>query len=138
MGFTFQQIHFNSGTKSFQADINITTLRGSPFKLFATRTTYPLLKLKRSIFLIMYSMYNAFCCHINGLCSLTLVLFGCNWVRILLLGPCPRIISTVRAMLHLVGNVQCIRCLLLLYLWLIKSSSVVTGDVFHYLGRTYL
>ena len=44
---------FNSAKKFFQATINTTTLR-------ATRTTYPLLKLKHSILLVMYIAYNAF------------------------------------------------------------------------------
>ena len=35
----------------------------------------------------------------------TALLFGCNWERILLLGPCPCIMSMTRTILHLVSNV---------------------------------
>ena len=38
----------------------------SSFKCLATRTTHLLLNLKRSILLVMYSAYNAFCYYING------------------------------------------------------------------------
>ena len=38
----------------------------SSLKHIVTRVTHPHLKLKRSVLLVIYSAYNAFCCYING------------------------------------------------------------------------
>ena len=64
MGYTLQHINaiklFNSSKKLFYAAIVTGTLQASFFKCFAIHMTYPLLKLKRSILLVMYIAYKAF------------------------------------------------------------------------------
>ena len=67
MAVTFQLIHFNSGTKLFQAVIYITTLQASPLlnALPPMRHTTFETTVQYSVLLEMYIVY-AFCCHING------------------------------------------------------------------------
>ena len=46
-------------------ETNRNTMNQSSFKCLATRATHPLLKLKRSVLLVMYSAYNAVYYYIN-------------------------------------------------------------------------
>ena len=58
---------FNSATEVLlSCNCYRNTMNQSSFKRLATCTTHPLLKLKRSVLLVMYSAYNAFCYYING------------------------------------------------------------------------
>ena len=49
-------------------------------------------KLKCSVLLVMYSWLNGFYCEMNGQCGITLLFFGSNSQRILLLRPRPSVI----------------------------------------------
>ena len=69
------------------------TIGQSSFISFATRMAHPLLKLKRSVLLVMYNWLNGFHRVMNGTDSITLLFFRSNTQRTLLLRPHP---STVR------------------------------------------
>ena len=68
-------------------------LAGSLFGSFATRMVRPLLKLKRSVLLVMYSWLKGFYCVMNSKYSITLLFFGSNSRRASLLSPHPSIVS---------------------------------------------
>ena len=66
----------------------------SCFVSFTTRTARPLLKLKRSILLVMYSWLNRFYHVKKSKYSVTLLFFGSNSRHASLLMPLPSIVST--------------------------------------------
>ena len=72
LNFVFKQaLHFSTLAITLLIEVQschcyCNTMSQSSFKHFAGRTTYPFLKLKRSILLPMYSMHNAFYWYING------------------------------------------------------------------------
>ena len=65
------------------------TIGQSCFISFAIRMAHPLLKLKRSILLVMYSWLNSFYHVMNSKCSVTLLFFGSNSRQASLLRPLP-------------------------------------------------
>ena len=92
---------FESSIKLFYAK-NLTVTFGniigqSSFISFATRTERPLLKLKRSVLLVMYNWLNGFYRVMNGKYSITLLFFGSNTRRVSLLRPRPSTVSIASA-----------------------------------------
>ena len=69
------------------------TIGQSFFISFATRTARPLIKLKRSVLLVMYNWLNGFYCVMNGKYSITLLFFESNTRRASLLRPRPSTVS---------------------------------------------
>ena len=78
---------FESSMKLFYAEILTVTLGQSSFIRFATHTAHPLIKLKRSILLVMYNWLSGFYRVMNGKYSITLLFFGSNTRRASLLRP---------------------------------------------------
>ena len=87
--------------KLFYAEILTVTFSNiigqSSFISFATRTERPLLKLKRSVLLVMYNWLNGFYRVMNGKYSITLLFFGSNTRRVSLLRPRPSTVSIASA-----------------------------------------
>ena len=90
---------FESSINLFYAEILtvITTIGQSSFISSATRTACPLIKLKRSVLLVMYNWLNGFYCVIDGKYSITLLFFGSNTRRTSLLRPRPSTVSIASA-----------------------------------------
>ena len=78
---------FESSINLFYAEIITVTLGQSSFISSATRTARPLIKLKRSVLLVMYNWLNGFYCVMDGKYSITLLFFGSNTRRASLLRP---------------------------------------------------
>ena len=74
---------FESSIKLFYAEILTvrSTIGQSSFISFATHTARPLLKLRRSVLLVMYNWLNGFYRVMNGKYSITLLYFGSNTRR---------------------------------------------------------
>ena len=69
LNFVFKRaLHFSTLAIKLGTKLQLLPQHYKPvfFKHFATRMTHPLLKLKHSVLLVMYSMYNAFRCYINS------------------------------------------------------------------------
>ena len=73
------------------------TIGQSCFVSFAIHTAHPVLKLKRSVLLVMYNWLNGFYCVMNSKYSVTLLFFGSNSRRASLLRPHPSIVSIANA-----------------------------------------
>ena len=71
------------------------TIGQSCFISFATHTACPLLKLKHSVLLVMYSWLKSFYCVKNSKDSVTLLFFGSNSRRTSLLRPHPSIFNNI-------------------------------------------
>ena len=90
---------FESSIKLFYAEILTVTLYigQSSFISSVTRTARPLIKLKSSVLLVMYTWLNGFYRVMDGKYSITLLFFGSNTQRASLLRPRPSTVSIASA-----------------------------------------